>query len=78
MVVQLLEYGLLIDSCSRVEELVVFLDSAAALKHVVLAGLPDRELKVSEWAHIHTVLNGLIHRVMHLATALFVLYKHDP
>lgn len=47
MVVQLLEYGLLIDSCSRVEELVVFLDSAAALKHVRLAGLPDRELKVS-------------------------------
>lgn len=42
----MLELGFLIDStASSVEELVVFLDSASALKHVQLAGLTDRDLK---------------------------------
>jgi hypothetical protein len=48
IIAQVLEYGFTIDASSSVDELVIFLDSAAALKHLRLDGLSETDKKVGE------------------------------
>lgn len=49
---QLLEYGLTIDPSSSVDELVMFLDSASAIKHVRVDKLTQKEMKVGKLGQI--------------------------